>query len=315
MKTSDRNEMVYGRIYSLSDYVPWTTGFANMLSHLAWETDEVLGITKTSLCKMVISETNFPEFLEMDLDKRYKYVEKILRKKVSESESDSRYGGKRSGYCSPREAVRRAMYFSEDYLNKEFDVFVSLCSDFYLDKLYGKYTPLTGGGNWSTHGHGGLFEHSFKVNGMQMDNLAYNESENVLVGNELKLGGPKTKDQILKYSSMYAQLKSGGLISSGCQFVLLFISDICIDTVWGDEIDREIEFCRRSDKKTHNNLLTEEVIATARSIPIHCLTWNELVEFNKLHIETLSASQQVEKKLMEGFNASLSEKAAMQISA
>lgn len=49
------------------------------------------------------------------------------------SERLNRYERATPSMAAPREALRRAKYFSEDYLNKEFDIFWGSVSDSYLD--------------------------------------------------------------------------------------------------------------------------------------------------------------------------------------
>ena len=78
--------------------------------------------------------------------------------------------------ATAREALRRAKYFSEDYFNKEFDIFWTLVSDAFLDMYYGKFVDVRGGGNWSTHGNSGLFEYSTRITETFMDNLSYNST-------------------------------------------------------------------------------------------------------------------------------------------
>ncbi|MFT4639666.1 MAG: hypothetical protein ACI8T1_002991 [Verrucomicrobiales bacterium] len=115
------------------------------------------------------------------------------------SEATDAYAPTTSSIASPREALRRAKFFSEDYLNKEFDIFWSLVRDHYLEAYYRLFTKIAGGGRWFTHGNSGLYAASTGIREMQMDNLSYNPDEGLLVANVIKLGGTKNRDQILKY--------------------------------------------------------------------------------------------------------------------
>ena len=58
---------------------------------------------------------------------------------MNETEQLETYSTQTIGICNAREAVRRVKFFSEDYLNKEFDIFLSLCSDVYLNLFYEQF--------------------------------------------------------------------------------------------------------------------------------------------------------------------------------
>ena len=78
----------------------------------------------------------------------------------------------------------QAKYFSEEYLNKEFDIFLDLASNNYLDQPYGKFLNFPIGASWPTHGNNGLFETSTMMGEMQIDNDAYNSYAKILVANQ-----------------------------------------------------------------------------------------------------------------------------------
>lgn len=169
-----------------------------------------------------------------------------------------------SAIASPREALRRAKFFSEDYLNKEFDIYWTLVSDKYLDRFYRQFTHVKGGGEWSTHGNSGLFSTSTDIRAMQMDNLSYNETEGLLVANELKLGGRKNPDQILKYALMFNLLRERKFIVPEARLLLLFISDADDHLRWDALIEEEVAFCRASSKSTARAACQSDVVAIAR---------------------------------------------------
>src|SRR5262249_1069615 len=146
-----------------------------------------------------------------------------LARELQRTQQSERYTPRIPGIVTAREALRRAKYFSEDYLNKEFDIFWILLSDRYLDEFYGQFTAIKGGGQWSTHGNSGLFHYSTAITEMQMDNLSYNETEALLVANELKHGGKKNPDQILKYALMFKLLCERKFIVPESRFLLMFI--------------------------------------------------------------------------------------------
>lgn len=310
MKAGDKYKKVFGSIHTLSDEIPWTTGLSNMMEFLLWETRAVLGISKTQFWKLILSISNQENVRNLPMEEKQRHIEKHLSQLLSKSDVTVRYQNAKATYCSPREALRRNKYFSEDYLNKEFDIFLSLCSDRYLDELYSLFIDLNPGGNWSTHGNSGLFACSTEIEKMQMDNLAYNSMEKILVANELKLGGHKNPDQILKYAYMLHRLIDIQFIDKDTTFLLLFISDKQDEYDLGSEIASEIEYCRL--KKNRDFLIQDEILIIARTLSLKCTTWSALIEHNEQYSHQLTNEQQVEKKLINGFNTSLREKAHMQ---
>ena len=159
----------------------------------------------------------------LSLEELQSRIEQNIKRETTQSEAVEPYAPPAKSIASAREALRRAKYFSENYLNKEFDIFWSLANDKYLDVYYRQFTKINGGGTWFCHGNGGSFKKSAALSSMQMDNLSYNPKENLLVANELKLGGKRNRDQILKYALMYRILRNGKFIGQHTRFLLLFI--------------------------------------------------------------------------------------------
>jgi hypothetical protein len=54
MKVSDKYKIIFGSIDSLDVPISWTSGLSNMLEWLIWETQYVLGVTKTQFRKTVV---------------------------------------------------------------------------------------------------------------------------------------------------------------------------------------------------------------------------------------------------------------------
>ena len=112
----------------LKDYSPWTMGLAGITRLMTWETETVLGISKTSFRKRIIQDVL--EILQSD-SKKYSEIDSILSCKYSDEIDESNAieiyeKPTKSKLISPFEAQRRVRYFSEEFLNKEFDVFMSL---------------------------------------------------------------------------------------------------------------------------------------------------------------------------------------------
>lgn len=312
MRARDKYRQVFGQIHSLAEPIPWTTGLSNMLEWLTWSTNDVLGVTKTTYWKRIVTWCDEAS-ADADLDERKAFVKAKLTAEIKSNDPADRYARPRNKIAGPREALRRAKYFSEDYLNKEFDIFWTLVSDDYLDAYYRQFTTLKGGGSWATHGNSGIFGCSVDISEMQMDNLAYNADERLLVANELKLGGKKNPDQILKYAFLVNRLKERGFIDPDARFLLLFISDKPESLDIKSLIEQELAYCRKSSKWTSDSIQTEECIDIARKAEYAATTWQELAEFNEQRINALADEQQVERKLLSGFNQSLSQKHFLQV--
>lgn len=305
----DKYINVFGRLESLAQPIPWSTGVSNMLEWLAWSTNSILGVTKTRYREKIVAWSHDEVVRHGTLDEKIRHVSRKLDEELVRSEQSTRYAHPISAIASPREALRRAKFFSEDYLNKEFDIFWTLVSDKYLDSFYRQFTRVEGGGEWSTHGNSGLFSASTDISAMQMDNLSYNETGGLLVANELKLGGKKNPDQILKYALMFKLLRDRNFIIPETRFLLLFISGSEDSLRWDALIEEEIAFCQRSSKSTARAACQPDIVAIARSAEYASATWKQLIEFNGAYSQTLDPeTQQVERKLLWGFNESLAAK-------
>ena len=312
MKARDKYIQIFGNIATLAEPVSWSTGISNMLEWLTWSTNDILGVTKTKYRKKIVNWSHDEAIRTADIEEKQQFVIDKINEEMAANERLSRYEGPSSSIASPREALRRAKFFSEDYLNKEFDIFWSLVSDSYLDAYYAQFTDLNSGGQWFTHGNSGLFACSSGIKEMQMDNLSYNPNENILIANELKLGGKKNPDQILKYALMFMLLIERGFISPGTRFMLLFIGDKLEPSHWHEVIEKEMDYCEKSIKSTAKMALQPEVVELAKNAEYSTTTWSELMSFNNSYISSLTLpSQQVEQKLLWGFNETLSAKAFM----
>jgi hypothetical protein len=310
LRVADRYKKIFGQIESLAEEVPWSTGLSNMLEWLTWSTRDVLGITKTRFWNQIVELSDDPAIKNGTLEEKKLFVKHQLARMILESESHDRYDRPTDSLAGAREALRRAKYFSEDYLNKEFDIFWGLVSDSYLDSYYAQFFGFEPGGKWYCHGNSGLFAYSTGIESMQMDNLSYNPKRQLLVANELKLGGKKNRDQILKYALMFRLLTERGFISNNCRFVLLFIGDRPAIFDWEAEVEAELAYCRASPKSTAKAATNPHCIEIAKRSSYFTTTWRELFDFNERFVQQLDPdSQQVEQKLLRGFNASLSAKA------
>ena len=133
-KTKER--LVLTKINHLKEQLPWTMGLAGLARLVTWETKNVLGVSKNELVEKIIGwvlefqgerdeETGPPNEKEI-----LEYCKKRMDGEKANSEVDELYAEKKNGLLiSPMEAQRRMRCFSEEFLNKEFDMFLSLLPD------------------------------------------------------------------------------------------------------------------------------------------------------------------------------------------
>ena len=308
MKAIEKYKKVFGEISHLSDEVPWTTGVSNTVEALLWETHHILGVSKKEYWKTIVDWCCDDEVKDLPLQQKHKEIEKRLNRIMKQTEQTNRYDKAPKGICTAREALRRIKYFSEDYLNKEFDIFLSLSSDIYLDQLYQQYSDFESGGTWSTHGNSGIFGSSIELSSMYIDNVAYNKTENILVANELKLNGKKNPDQILKYCLLCNHLEEIGFVEDNVNYLLLFIGGKKERYYLESAIASEVKYC---EKKGREYLMSDAVLSRSEKLNLCSITWIDIIDFNNKYLKTLTPHSQVERKLIEGFNVSLSEKSYM----
>ncbi len=306
MTARDDYAKVFGAIKRLDEGLPWTNVMASMFEWLAWDTKSLLGIDKTSLVKHVVQLCSESACRSFPAAERLDYVKSRLAE--APNELDWKVHGS-EGVTSVREGLRRAKYHSEDYLNKEFDLFWSLASSCYLDRFYQQFKSfgVKGGGTWRCYGNGGMFKRSVGMRGMQMDNLSYNARENVLVANELKWNAHKNVDQLLKYAMLFDELKKGEFIPNNTRFALLFICRDSMELQWDAEIENEVTATRKKSGTGKDDL--GRFSALAKTVSYESCTWNSLSAFSVEYLGALDPKRdETERKLIVGFNKSLDER-------
>ena len=311
MKAAEKYRRVFGSMSHLKDQISWTKGLSNMVEFLAWEPQRILGVSKKQYVRQIIEWAVQPELKDKNIEEIEQSIIKKLNQKMTESEQLETYSTQTMGICNAREAVRRVTFFSEDYLNKEFDIFLSLCSDVYLDLFYQQFISFEPSGSWSTHGNSGMFESSTELKAMHMDNLAYNHQSNVLVANALKFSGQKNSDQILKYCLMYEHLLEKSFIEQGTKFLLLFIGGDALKHNKQSLVDRELALCHKRPRK-YQYLLRKELLEIVDCLEVASISWSALIEFNNRYLAENDTCQ-VEQKLLQGFHQSLESKSFMHL--
>ena len=259
---------LYGKLHHLSKPVEWTQGLSNMFERLVWEPKLLLGVSKAEYVRQIV------DMCLKEIDDKYQSDNQInqdtiikrLGKKITKRLEKEAYKYTKWERCEQNvegekiiagnEALRRARFHSEEYLNVEFDVFLSLAPDSYLDQLYSRHFSFDPGNKWTTRGDAGQFGNGSDTGDMHMDNLAYNQDSKMFIGNELKLDADKGDGQILKYIYLFLRLKEqpfegeGPFINEEDEFHLLFFSPTNILADVDEEVKNEFRFY---DKKISRN--------------------------------------------------------------
>ncbi|MFT4639665.1 MAG: hypothetical protein ACI8T1_002990 [Verrucomicrobiales bacterium] len=55
MNARDKYTKVFGRISSLAERVSWSSGVSNMLEWLTWNTEALLGVSKTVYMRRIVA--------------------------------------------------------------------------------------------------------------------------------------------------------------------------------------------------------------------------------------------------------------------
>jgi len=117
---------------------------------------------------------------------------------------------------------------------------------------------------------------------------------------------------------MLKLLKQGEFIDPKTRFLLLFIGDQKEAVQWQDEIENELRYCRANPKPKSTLVAASkaDVVAIARAAEYASTTWRDLMVFNETYRAGLDGvTQQVELKLLAGFDESLKVKKFMQAEA
>ena len=233
-----KERLVLTKINHLKEQLPWTMGLAGLARLVTWETKNVLGVSKNELVEKIIGwvlefqgerneETGPPnekEILEyckkrMDAEMAKSEVDKIYAEKITKDDSTNKL------LIKPMEAQRRMRCFSEEFLNKEFDVFLSLLPDHVINNYLKSFFPsVCKEAKWNLFGLSNDFETAVSIKYMYHDTLLYSQETSHLVSIELKFDTDLSDNQLLKYAFMMADLESQGKIDKDCTHDFLVIS-------------------------------------------------------------------------------------------
>src|SRR5690606_28114704 len=104
-----------------------------------------------------------------------------------------------------------------------------------------------------------------------------------------------------------------GFIAPGTRFALLFLGDTGKDQDWRALIQTEVAYCRASKKSTLKDACNDRCLEEAEGTFFAGTTWQELFRFNEAYLEQLEGRQQVERRLICGFNEALKKKAFLSL--
>jgi len=318
---AQKRHIVY-RTMHLKDRISWTSGVAGVIRMLTWETENALGISKTRLQQRVLDHV-FESCANEVLDQpKWEAITSALESKI-ENEIDSAsvenlYDEPIKGrLISPIEAQRRLRFFSEEFLNKEFDVFTSLLPSSVLTYYLKGHFTIRPESQWTITGSSNDFEASTGMKFMYMDTLAYAHNTSTLVALELKMDSPLGKDQILKYCFMAAYLESKGFIAPNSNFHILIIGNKSLTPETLSTMRQtaavqlnEKQYPKKKITREQIELFVPRVASLINTMEVKSTNWQEFGDyFHKLN-HTLPTSPYAETlhKLIDGFLVSLQTK-------
>jgi hypothetical protein len=304
---SKGDKLILKEVGTLRNPWPWTMGMAGLVKWLSWQTENILGMSKSMLINQAVLESikvcnDGVEPPEAEL--------KSARRKVAEKLK------KDPKWKRPREIQRHLRVKTEDYLNKEFDIFVSLLPDRALNDYFSSHFHMISDGAWQVYGNSNDFEYSTGIRFMQMDTLAYSADSNTLVALEQKVDAPIGEDQILKYCYMVAYMEIKKLIAPNACFKLLFISAERIGQEHLlEDAKNEIDTCplpKRGTSEEEMGALKPRVRELLSQMELVCTTWRELGAHFADTLGRTPKGDGIYHKLVDGFLWSLSIKEGKQ---
>src|SRR5438445_8740719 len=156
--SEDREKYInlFGRVNSLAEGIPWYKAVSHLVEWLTWNTRYVLGVSKAKYAEQIIDWIDEDAVRAAAREEKKRYVRQKL-KELERSVAVERYAPYKYTIASSREALRRTTFFSEGYLNEEFDICWVLVSDKYREAFYRQFMHIRRGCNWATHGDSGIF--------------------------------------------------------------------------------------------------------------------------------------------------------------
>jgi hypothetical protein len=331
-----KERLVLTKINHLKEQLPWTMGLAGLARLVTWETKNVLGVSKNELVEKIIGwvlefqgewneETGPPNEKEI-----LEYCKKRMDAEKANSEVDEIYAEKKNGLLiSPMEAQRRMRCFSEEFLNKEFDMFLSLLPDHVINNYLKSFFPsVCEEAKWNLFGLSNDFETAVSIKYMYHDTLLYSHETSHLVSIELKFDTDLSDNQLLKYAFMMADLESQGKIDKECTHDFLVISqalkskhkflsrspselrDIAISQINDPERNRFPKKPKGEAMRERIDGLVPRTREILQDMNIHMTDWQKFGEYFAIIHDKMEKNRTNEtyEKLIRGFLESLETK-------
>ncbi len=341
-----KQRLVLTKINHLKEQLPWTMGLAGLARLVTWETKNVLGVSKSEFVEKIIdwvlqfqnestdehdrtSKSRLKEFCKNQAKSEIEKseVKEIYQKKITRDSEKNKL------LISPMEAQRRIRCFSEEFLNKEFDVFMSLLPNQaindYLKSFCSRVHPNS---KWTLFGLSNDFETATSIKYMYHDTLLYSHSTSHLVAVELKFDTDLSRNQILKYAFMMADLENQGKVVTDCAHDLLIISqelkvkqkllsktneelrDMALTQIDDPERKHYPKKPKGREMQEKIDRLVPRTTEILKQMKIALTDWQELGEYFESLLGGMPKTEHTEtyEKLLRGFLASLQVKYSQQ---
>jgi hypothetical protein len=308
------------KIIHLKHRQHWPSALDSLIHCLGYRTYLLLGKSKTELIRNVVQHVLAQEAAEPggSVDDLQKSFQALQRKEIAQAKVTQKYAQPVPDLLiAPEEALRRLRYFSEDYLNREFDLFLSLLPDTVLDGYFSSLFSLRPGGSWNVLANSPEFEVSREESFMQPDTLAYNATHGVLIALELKIDAPLQNNQVLSYCRMAAGLEAAGLVDPGTDLKMLVIgSDATIKSYRPETVIAKAQ-ARLASEPCPWRCPAEEASRREKqaarflsALELRFTSWQALGDYFEANLQRSSSAgwEQSYAKLVDGFLNSLAEK-------
>jgi hypothetical protein len=304
------------RIDHLRDPWPWTAGLAGLFYWVAWDPKKLFGVPKAEWQRRIVAETI--RLYEDEGLRDPKEISRRIGRKFDKEKNAAKAVGPfdvptdASALISTDEAVRRVRVFSEDYLNKELDIFFSLLPDRLTSEYFASHFPaIRPIAAWSVYGHSGDITTGIDMLFMQLDTIAYSHDLSTLVALEQKIDASFEPDQFLKYCFMAAHFEESGRITPGSRLCLLVVEPV--STPADDASLRRLAISKLDQKDYPTNQLpydrAERLASRARELVSTAdfarTTWQALGDHFAGVRAKLTVDQEMLRKLIDGLLVSL----------
>lgn len=304
---------------NLQQPIPWGMGLIGLLKWLVWTPDAIVGKRRDQLLRGILEQVmGDPHIPEQEIESLLTLLDRAYQQEITDSRAKNAYDPVVSQhFLHPVEATRRIRYFSEDFLNKEFDIFCALLPSSLLTQYFQNHFASPHGGEWFVFGNSNDLEYSTNMRFMQIDTLAYNPEHRTLVAMELKIDAEVGLQQVMKYAMMVAYLEHTGQLLPQTRLKLLFIgASVPVQSEWErfrQQASQQLaqkEYPKRGLPATTAATLHERTEQILQELELCFTSWQKLGEFFALALTNIpdTGTNASCYKLIDGFLVSLQEK-------